>query len=467
MPPARRLRGISRAAGVALGWGDGRPAVRHRDAAGAAARGDHAADRRGRRRAASSSSAPRCRRSRRSSPPISASATSSASATAPTRSRSRCGRWACAPGDEVVVPSFTFYATAEAVVDLGARPVFCDVDPDTRNVTVETVRAAMTPRTKAIVAVDLFGFRRRSRSCASSGVPVLEDAAQAAGARSAGAWPARSATRRRSRSTRPRTSARFGDGGAIATDDDEVAEIARALRFHGSRDKQTFEYVGYNSRLDELQAAILRVLLPELDGWCDGRRAGAERLRRRRAWPSTSRCRWCPTAPSRPGTCTSSPIRAPIELLAGAERRGRPGARLLPPSPASPAGDGAVHRMTRSRCRRPTSWPPPTSRCRSARCSASRAGPGGRGGDRRRGLRTAIAVRVWVDLTNSPHVLVLRPVIARAACARATRWRSRRGTSPRRWRCASASGSSTRRSGTTAARGCWTRPAVWRPARRS
>jgi dTDP-4-amino-4,6-dideoxygalactose transaminase len=67
----------------------------------------------------------------------------------------------------------------------------------------------------------------------------------------------------------------FGDGGAIATDDDEVAELVRALRFHGSRDKRTFEYVGYNSRLDELQAAILRVLLTRLDGWSDGRRAGA------------------------------------------------------------------------------------------------------------------------------------------------------------------------------------------------
>ena len=67
----------------------------------------------------------------------------------------------------------------------------------------------------------------------------------------------------------------FGDGGAITTDDDRVAELARTLRFHGSRDKRTFEYVGYNSRLDELQAAILRVALPELDAWCDGRRAAA------------------------------------------------------------------------------------------------------------------------------------------------------------------------------------------------
>jgi dTDP-4-amino-4,6-dideoxygalactose transaminase len=179
------------------------------------------------------------------------------------------------PGDEVVVPSFTFYATAEAVVNAGARPVFCDVDYDTRNVTVETVRAALTPRTSAIVAVDLFGYPAPVPELSELGVPVLEDAAQAAGAvyhgRKAGAlgiaatfsfYPSKNL-------------GAFGDGGAIATDADAVADLARALRFHGSRDKQTFDYVGYNSRLDELQAAILRLLLPELDGWSVGRRAGA------------------------------------------------------------------------------------------------------------------------------------------------------------------------------------------------
>jgi dTDP-4-amino-4,6-dideoxygalactose transaminase len=180
------------------------------------------------------------------------------------------------PGDEVVVPSFTFYATAEAVVTAGATPVFCDVDPDTRNVTVETVKAALTPRTRAIVSVDLFGCPAPTPELRALGVPVLEDAAQAAGAsrngRRAGAlgdaatfsfYPSKNL-------------GAFGDGGAIATDDDGVAELARALRFHGSRDKRTFEYVGYNSRLDELQAAILRVLLPELDGWSVRRRAVAD-----------------------------------------------------------------------------------------------------------------------------------------------------------------------------------------------
>jgi dTDP-4-amino-4,6-dideoxygalactose transaminase len=178
-------------------------------------------------------------------------------------------------GDEVVVPSFTFYASAEAVVTAGARPVFCDVDLETRNVTADTVRAAITPRTTAIVAVDLFGCPAPLPELRALGLPVLEDAAQAAGAsldgRRAGAlgdaatfsfYPSKNL-------------GCFGDGGAIATDDEEVADLARALRFHGSRDKSTFQYVGYNSRLDELQAAILRVLLPQLDEWSDGRRAAA------------------------------------------------------------------------------------------------------------------------------------------------------------------------------------------------
>jgi dTDP-4-amino-4,6-dideoxygalactose transaminase len=179
------------------------------------------------------------------------------------------------PGDEVVVPSFTFYASAEAVVAAGARPVFCDVDPATRNVSVDTVRAALTPRTTAIIAVDLFGVPAPVEELSALGPPVLEDAAQAAGARS-GTRMAGSLGAAATFSFYPsKNLGAFGDGGAIATDDDRVAELARALRFHGSRDRRTFDYAGYNSRLDELQAAILRVLLPHLDAWCDGRRAAA------------------------------------------------------------------------------------------------------------------------------------------------------------------------------------------------
>ena len=177
------------------------------------------------------------------------------------------------PGDEVVVPSFTFYASVEAVIGAGARPVFCDVDRDTRNLNRETVEAALTPNTKAIVAVDLFGSPAPVDELRRLGLPVLEDAAQALGAsldgRRAGAlgdaatisfYPSKNL-------------GALGDGGAIATDDRDLAELARALRFHGSRDKRSFQYVGYNSRLDELQAAALRVMLPHLDTWCEGRRS--------------------------------------------------------------------------------------------------------------------------------------------------------------------------------------------------
>jgi dTDP-4-amino-4,6-dideoxygalactose transaminase len=180
------------------------------------------------------------------------------------------------PGDEVVVPSLTFYASAEAAVTAGARPVFCDVDPDTRNVTVETVRAAITPATRAIIAVDLFGLPAPIPDLSELGLPVLEDAAQAAGARLDGRQAGTLAAAATFSFYPSKNLGAFGDGGAIASDDDEIAEIARALRFHGSRDKQSFEFVGYNSRLDEVQAAILRILLRELDGWCDGRRAAAQ-----------------------------------------------------------------------------------------------------------------------------------------------------------------------------------------------
>jgi dTDP-4-amino-4,6-dideoxygalactose transaminase len=178
-----------------------------------------------------------------------------------------------APGDDVVVPALTFYASAEAVVNAGARPVFCDVDFDTRNVTLDTVRAALTPRTTAIVSVDLFGLP--APDLTELGLPVLEDAAQAAGARREGRMAGTLGTAATFSFYPSKNLPAFGDGGAIVTDDDEVAAAARSLRFHGSRDKQTFQYVGYNSRLDAVQAAILGVLLPHLDGWCDGRRAAA------------------------------------------------------------------------------------------------------------------------------------------------------------------------------------------------
>lgn len=175
------------------------------------------------------------------------------------------------PGDEVVMPSFTFYATAEAALVLGARPVFCDIDPDTFCVSRETVEAALTPGTKAIVPVHLFGNVAPVRDLRELGVPVVEDAAQAAGASSDGVKAGALGDAATFSFFPSKNLPCLGDGGAITTDDGELAERVRILRFHGSKDKTTFTDVGWNSRLDALQAAALRVLLPELDGWTDRR----------------------------------------------------------------------------------------------------------------------------------------------------------------------------------------------------
>ncbi|MBA2516500.1 MAG: DegT/DnrJ/EryC1/StrS family aminotransferase [Solirubrobacterales bacterium] len=178
------------------------------------------------------------------------------------------------PGDDVVVPSFTFYASAEAIPPTGARPVFCDVDPETFCVTPDTVREAMTPNTKAVIAVHLFGNVAPVREIeALVGVPVVEDAAQAAGSRASdGSRPGAMGTVATFSFFPSKNLGAFGDGGAIVSNDAEIADRVRSLRFHGSRDKVSFEQVGYNSRLDEIQAAILRVQLPHLDRWAEGRR---------------------------------------------------------------------------------------------------------------------------------------------------------------------------------------------------
>jgi dTDP-3-amino-3,4,6-trideoxy-alpha-D-glucose transaminase len=180
------------------------------------------------------------------------------------------------PGDDVVVPSFTFYASAEAIPPTGARPVFCDVDPATMVVTPETVRAALTPATKAIIVVHLFGNVAPVAEVAALGVPVVEDAAQAAGSLGPDGRPGALGAVATFSFYPSKNLGAFGDGGAIATSDAAIAERVRTLRFHGSRDKVTYTEVGYNSRLDELQAAILRVQLPHVDGWAAHRaRAGA------------------------------------------------------------------------------------------------------------------------------------------------------------------------------------------------
>src|SRR6478736_6408272 len=174
------------------------------------------------------------------------------------------------PGDEVVVPSFTFYASAEAIPPTGARPVFCDVDPETFTVTADTVKAAMTRDTKAVIAVHLFGNVAPIAEIEALGVPVIEDAAQSLGSTSEGGRPGSLGTLATLSFYPSKNLGAFGDAGAVLTRDAELADRVTMLRFHGSRDKVTYEQVGYNSRLDELQAAILRVQLPYLDRWAEG-----------------------------------------------------------------------------------------------------------------------------------------------------------------------------------------------------
>jgi dTDP-4-amino-4,6-dideoxygalactose transaminase len=176
-------------------------------------------------------------------------------------------------GDEVICPSFTFYATAEAIARRGATPVFADVDASTMNLDPDDVAARITERTKAILAVHLFGRPAPLADLAALGVLLIEDAAQAFGS------PDVARTGIASTFSFYPTKNLFclGDGGLIAVNDQELGERIRMLRFHGSRDKVDFELVGYNSRLDELQAALLRIFLAELDGWVALRREAAAR----------------------------------------------------------------------------------------------------------------------------------------------------------------------------------------------
>lgn len=179
------------------------------------------------------------------------------------------------PGDEVVVPSFTFYASVEAIAPTGATPVFCDIDPETFCLTADTVRAALTPQTKAVIAVHLFGNLAPVAEIEALGVPVLEDAAQAVGSRGDAGRPGSLGSIATFSFFPSKNLGCFGDGGAVSTNDPSLAEKVKMLRFHGSKDKVSYELIGYNSRLDEIQAAVLRVQLPHLDRWAEGRRSAA------------------------------------------------------------------------------------------------------------------------------------------------------------------------------------------------
>jgi dTDP-4-amino-4,6-dideoxygalactose transaminase len=176
------------------------------------------------------------------------------------------------PGDEVICPSFTFYATAEAIARRGATPVFVDIDPATFNVDPEDVAARITDRTRAIMPVHLFGRPAPLAELAALDRALIEDAAQAFGSPAIASSPVSTFSFYPTKNLFA-----LGDGGLVSANDEELAEQVRTLAFHGSRDKVDFQFVGYNSRLDELQAAFLRVFLKHVDEWTRGRREAAGR----------------------------------------------------------------------------------------------------------------------------------------------------------------------------------------------
>ena len=174
------------------------------------------------------------------------------------------------PGDEVICPAFTFYATAEAIARRGATPVFADIDPVSLNLDPADVERRITAQTKAIMPVHLFG--RPAADFSGFGLPVIEDAAQAFGAGGI-------ATSIASTFSFFPTKNLFalGDGGLISVNDSELAQRIRMLRFHGSESKKEFLYVGYNSRLDAMQASFLRIFLQHIGDWNRQRREAAAR----------------------------------------------------------------------------------------------------------------------------------------------------------------------------------------------
>ena len=183
------------------------------------------------------------------------------------------------PGDEVAMPAFTFFATAGVVMLLGATPVLVDVDPETYGIDVEHLERKITPRTKAIIPVHLFGHPADMDPILALArdhdLRVVEDNAQAIGAMYKGHKTGSVGDVGCLSFFPSKNLGAYGDGGMVVTNDASLAEHLRMLRTHGWEKKYYSEVVGYNSRLDELQAAILRVKLRHLDSWNDSRRRWA------------------------------------------------------------------------------------------------------------------------------------------------------------------------------------------------
>ncbi len=189
------------------------------------------------------------------------------------------------PGDEIITPSFTYIATVEVVALLGLKPVFVDVDADTFTMNIDSVRAAITPRTKAIIPVHLYGqcadMEPLMQLAGEHFIPLIEDNAQAIG----GTYTFSDGRTVKTGSMGligctsffpSKNLGCYGDGGAMFTNDDALADKLRMIANHGQKVRYYHELVGCNSRLDTLQAAVLRIKLGHLDEYCDARRAAAD-----------------------------------------------------------------------------------------------------------------------------------------------------------------------------------------------
>lgn len=185
------------------------------------------------------------------------------------------------PGDEVITTPFTFVATTEAIGIVGAKPVFVDIDPATYNMDPSLIEAAITPRTKAILPIHLYGCPAPMDAIMAiarkHNLYVVEDCAQAIGATIGGKFVGTIGDFGAFSFFPSKNLGAYGDGGMLLTNDSELADRARSLRAHGGRVKYYHEELGVNSRLDEMQAAILRVKLPHLEKWIENRRKVAQR----------------------------------------------------------------------------------------------------------------------------------------------------------------------------------------------
>ncbi|ADL08332.1 DegT/DnrJ/EryC1/StrS family aminotransferase [Thermosediminibacter oceani] len=184
------------------------------------------------------------------------------------------------PGDEVITSPYTFFASAECISRVGAKPVFTDIDADTLNMNPEEIEKKITEKTKAIIPVHIFGqaadIERIMAIAEKYGLHVIEDACQAIGAEINGRKLGTIGKAGCFSFFPTKNLGAYGDGGLVVTNDDDLAEKIKLLRVHGSRVKYFHTIIGYNSRLDEIQAAILRVKLKHIDAWNEARRQKAK-----------------------------------------------------------------------------------------------------------------------------------------------------------------------------------------------